>query len=63
MLYMLGLSDPDEDFLMRFNFELKLPIVDPVALLMRVTNINDNNPAPSVGNNKLTTLMAISLDF
>ncbi|MBC2711788.1 MAG: DUF481 domain-containing protein [Desulfosarcina sp.] len=63
MLYMLGLSDPDKEFLMRLYFELKLPIVDPVALLMRVTNINDNNPAPDVGNNKLTTLTAISLDF
>lgn len=63
LLYMPELSSPDEEWLLRLNFDLKMPIVDPVALLIRVTNVNDNNPAPNVGNNKLTTLMAISLDF
>jgi len=63
LLYMPGLSDPGDDFLLRFNIDVRMPIIDPVALLLRMTNVNDNNPAPGVGNNKLTTLMAISLDF
>jgi hypothetical protein len=60
---MPGLNDPGEERLFRFDFDFKLPIVDPVALLFRVTNVNDNNPDPEVGDNKFTTFMALSLDF
>ena len=63
LLYMPGLDDPGEEGLFRFDFDFKLPIVDPVALLFRFTNVNDNNPDPEVGDNKFTTFMALSLDF
>ena len=63
LLYMLGFSDPENEKLSRFDFDLKLPIVDPVALLFRFTNVNDNNPAQKVGDNKFTSFMALSLDF
>jgi hypothetical protein len=63
LLYMPEISDPGDDWLLRFNVDVRMPIVEPIALLLRLTNVNDNNPAPGVGENKLTTLMAIMLDF
>lgn len=63
LLYMPSLKNPDEEWLFRFDFDVKLPLVDPVSLLFRVTNVNDNNPAPEVGENKFKTLLALSLDF
>jgi hypothetical protein len=63
LLLMPGLDDPGEERLFRFDFDFKLPIVDPVALLFRFTSVNDNNPDPEVGDNKFTTFMALSIDF
>jgi hypothetical protein len=63
LLYMPGLENPDEEWLFRFDFDVKLPLVEPVSLLFRVTNVNDNNPAPEIGDNKFKTLLALSLDF
>jgi len=63
LLYMPGLENPDKEWLFRFDFDVKLPLVEPVSLLFRVTNVNDNNPAPEIGDNKFKTLLALSLDF
>jgi hypothetical protein len=63
LYYMPSLEKRDEEWLFRFDFDVKLPIVDPVALIFRITEVNDNNPTPDVGTNKFTTLLALSLDF
>lgn len=63
LLYMPSLDNRDKEWLLRFDFDVKLPIADPVALIFRVTEVNDNNPSPDVGTNKFTTLLALSLDF
>jgi len=63
LLYMPSFENRDKEWLFRFDFDVKLPINDPVALVFRVTEVNDNNPSPDVGTNKFTTLLALSLDF
>jgi hypothetical protein len=63
LLFMPSFTRRDEEWLFRLNFDVKLPIVDPIALVFRVTEVNDNNPSPDVGTNKVTTLLALSLDF
>jgi len=63
LLYMPSFENRDEEWLFRFDFDVKLPVYDPVALVFRVTEVNDNNPSPDVGTNKFTTLLAISLNF
>jgi hypothetical protein len=63
LLYMPGLDDPDEDWLFRIILELIVPIVDPLNFKIRVTESNDNNPAPDVGDNKTTTTFSLSLEF
>ena len=63
LLYMPSFENRDEEWLFRFDFDVKLPLVDPVALVFRVTEVNDNNPSPDVGTNKFTTLLALSVNF
>ena len=63
ILYMPSFEKAYEEWLFRFDFDVKLPLVDPVSLVFRVTEVNDNNPSPDVGTNKFTTLLALSLDF
>jgi hypothetical protein len=63
ILYMPGLDDPSNNWLSRVVGEFTLPIYDPLALKIRVTDENDNNPDPSVGNNKFTTTFALIFRF
>ena len=63
LLYMPGLSDLGNNWLFRARFDVRVPIIDPIALNLRLTNNNDNNPSPEVGNNKFTTTVALSLQF
>jgi hypothetical protein len=61
--YFPGLVDPAHNWLFRSEFDLEVPIWDPLALLFRVTEVNDNNPSPEVGNNKVVTTLGFALKF
>ena len=63
VLYMPEISDPGSDWLLRINFDVTFPIAGPVAMTFRVTNVNDNNQAPGVGNNKFKTQLAMAFVF
>jgi hypothetical protein len=63
ILYMPGLDDPSHNWLFRGVGEFTIPIYDPLALKIRVTDENDNNPDPAVGNNKFTTTLALIFRF
>ena len=47
------------NWLLRSEARVTVPIVDPIALRFRLTNINDNNPTPDVGNNKFVTALGL----
>ncbi len=61
--YLPSVSAPTEDWLYRSTAELSWPLVDPISLKIRMTDIYDNNPAPNIGNNKFTTSAGISFRF
>lgn len=63
MFYYPGIPEPREDWLYRTELYLTIPLWDPIAMKLRVTNVNDNNPTPDVGNNKVTTTLGLSLKF
>jgi hypothetical protein len=63
MLYMPQISDPKENWLFRAELEFTVPIFDPIAVKLRLTNTNDNNPTPEVGNNKFNAALLASLVF
>ena len=54
---------PWDDYLFRWEANLTIPLVDPLALRLRITDVNDNNPSPDVGNNKFTTTLGLALRF
>jgi len=63
ILYMPKISDPKEDSLLRAELEFTVPIFDPIAVKLRLTDVNDNNPTPEVGDNKFTASLLVSLVF
>jgi hypothetical protein len=63
MFYYPGIPDPREDWLYRTELYLTIPLFDPIAMKLRFTSVNDNNPTPDVGNNKTTTTLGLSLRF
>ncbi len=63
LLYMPGIPDVDENWLYRGELEFAVPITQLIALKLRFTQVNDNNPSPDVGNNKLTSTLLLSLGF
>ena len=63
MFYYPGIPNPREDWLYRTELYFTVPLFDPIALKLRFTNVNDNNPTPDVGTNKATTTLGLSLRF
>ena len=63
ILYMPEITDPGESWLFRWLIDFTLPIYDPLALRLRIRQENDNNPDPAVGDNKLTTSLALIFRF
>jgi hypothetical protein len=61
--YMPGVTTADENWLFRSRFDLTVPIYDPLAIKLTITDTADNNPTPTVGNNKFTTLLGFSIVF
>ena len=64
LLYMPSIFYPlADDWLFRSIVDFTVPLFDPIALKLLLTNVNDDNPSPDVGNNKFTATMALSLEF
>jgi hypothetical protein len=63
LLYLPGFNNPSEDWLFRTVIDLVVPVFDPLALKLRISNVNDNNPSPNVGTNKFTTTISLSVRF
>jgi hypothetical protein len=63
LMYMPGLSDPDENWLLRSALGITIPLTDMLALKYRMMNVNDNNPSEGVGKNKMETSLGLSLGF
>ncbi len=63
VLYMPSIAPFADDWLFRSFVDFTVPLFDPVALKLLLTNVNDDNPSPDVGNNKFTATMALSLEF
>ena len=52
-----------EEWLFRSETNLDVPITELLSLRLRVTDVSDNNPAPNVGNNKITTNLTLAVNF
>lgn len=63
IMYLPGIKRYREDWLFRAEVDFTVPVVDPIALKIKLTTVNDNNPTPDVGNNKFTTRVGIALRF
>jgi hypothetical protein len=63
LLYMPSIDASFDDWLFRSVVDFTVPLFGPVALKLLLTDVNDNNPSPDVGNNKFTTSIALSLEF
>jgi hypothetical protein len=63
LFYMPKLENPGDGWLYRSRFLFTMPIWDPLTLRFRITDVNDNNPAPNIGNNKFTTTWGFGLRF
>lgn len=63
IMYLPGIKRYREDWLFRGEVDFTVPVVDPIALKIKLTSVNDNNPTPDVGNNKFTTSVGLSLRF
>jgi putative salt-induced outer membrane protein YdiY len=61
--YMPGIQDIDENWLFRAELEFSIPITQVLAMKLRFTQVNDNNPSPDVGNNKFTSNLLLSFGF
>jgi len=60
-MYMPDIQDISGNWLWRTRGSLTIPILDPIALRLRIENVNDNVPSPDVGNNKFTTFLGVAL--
>lgn len=58
-----GLSQVGKNWLFRAELLYVAKITDFLALNMRISETLDNNPAPDVGDNKLTTSIGLSLTY
>lgn len=63
LLYMPDIRNIHENWLFRADLEFSVPITQLLAMKLRFTNVNDNNPTPDVGNNKFTSNLLLSFGF
>lgn len=63
LMYMPDIQDFHENWLFRTELEFSIPLTQVLAMKLRFTNVNDNNPTPDVGNNKFTTNLLLSFGF
>jgi putative salt-induced outer membrane protein YdiY len=63
MWYFPSIENPHENWLFRGEVDLTIPLVDPLALKLRIQDTYDNNPLPEVGHNKFTSSILLVLRF
>ena len=63
MLWMPGIQNIHKNWLYRADLEFSVPITQLISMKLRFNEVNDNNPSPEVGNNKLTSTLLLSLGF
>lgn len=63
VMYMPSLLHERSAWLFRFTGSLTVPVTEMFALKFIMEDIDDNNPYPDVGNNKVTTNFALSFNF
>ncbi len=61
--YMPGFKDIKHNWLLRYSLSAAIPLSKSLSLKTVMRQISDNNPSPSVGNNKLTVDFYFSLLF
>ena len=63
VMYYPSLENFSEDWVLRSNLTLGIPLFDFFSVKLSFDLRNDSNPDPSVGNNKTTTKLLFGLDF
>ena len=63
MLYMPSVGYSRQTWLFRANTSLSIPLSQMVALKFSISDVDDDNPTPDIGNNKITTDFGMSLLF
>lgn len=61
--YMPSLWRDQSAWLFRAGISLTMPISQMIALKISLTDVDDNNPSPEIGDNKLTTNIGLSILF
>lgn len=62
-MYMPSVLHERSAWLFRFNASLAIPLTELFAFKLTLEDIDDNNPFPDIGNNKVTTNFALSFTF
>ena len=63
LMYYPSLEDVGEDWILRANAGITIPLFEFFSVKLIYTLINDSNPDPAVGNNKTTTKLLFGFDF
>ncbi len=63
LMYYPSLEHLAEDWVLRSNLTLGIPLFDFFSVKLAFDLRNDSNPDPSVGNNKTTTKLLFGVDF
>lgn len=61
--YMPSIFHDSPSWLFRAGISLTAPLSQMLALKISLTDVDDNNPTPQIGNNKLTTDIGLSILF
>lgn len=61
--YMPSIFYDSQSWLFRAGISLTAPLSQILALKISLTDVDDNNPSPDIGNNKLTTDIGLSILF
>ena len=62
-MYYPSIENFNEDWILRANVTLTIPLFDFLSTRLSYNYINDSNPDPTIGNNKTTTKLLFGLDF
>ncbi|WP_456453362.1 DUF481 domain-containing protein [Hydrogenimonas sp.] len=63
IFYMPSWSNPQADWLSRMKFVIEVPVSEMLSLKWVYRIVNDDNPVPTVGDNKTTTDIYLSLRY
>lgn len=63
IMYFPSLSGIDDDWISRARLNLAVPVFDFLSVKFVWDWVNDSNPDPSVGNNKITSRLLFGFDF